>query len=290
MEKLSMTTSDKKSKIFWKLAEYIEIQQKNSKYQSREILAGFLLLLIILPESLIFSGEIKIALLLYAGIFIALSLISTLFIEQKIRNICQAFLLIPVLRLVNFSVPMFPESSLTSFEYIYTPMIISLIVFIPRQQFTYDQLGLSFKKMWYYLPISIIIGFVLGLGESFVVNTTQLIPDLSFVNILKLTFVMILFVGITEELIFRSILQTSLEETFGLWNGLVLSSLIFGLMNSSYGNLYEVFYTFFAGFLIGYLFQRTRSLPFIALIHGFINIFSFGILPLMGHSLGVFLF
>lgn len=288
MEKLSMTNFGEKTTIFGKSAENPEVQHKNSKYQSREALAGVLLLLVVLPESLIYSGEIKIALLLYAGILVALSLISIFVKEKEIRNICQVFLLLPIFRIINFSVPTFPDYSLISFEYIYIPMIIPLTVIITRQQFTYEQLGLSFKKIWYYLPVSIIIGFILGQGESFIMQTTPLIPDLSFINILKLTVVMVFFVGITEELLFRSILQTRLEGIFGLRGGLVLSSLIFGLMNSGFGSPYEILYASFTGFIIGYLFYRTRSLPFIALVHGFISVFSFGIIPYLGHGLGIF--
>ncbi|AKB17626.1 MULTISPECIES: CPBP family intramembrane glutamic endopeptidase [unclassified Methanosarcina] len=282
-----MKNCSKETTIFGKSAENPEVQLKNSKYQSKEALAGVLLLLIVLPESLIYSGEIKIALLLYTGILVALSLISIFIKEQEIRNICQVFLLLPIFRLINFSVPMFPESSLLSFEYIYAPMIIPLAIVTIRQQFTYEQLGLSFKKIWYYLPVSIIIGLLLGQGESFITQTVSLIPDLSFINILKLTVVMVFFVGITEELLFRSILQTRLEGIFGSRGGLVLSSLVFGLMNSGLGSPYEILYASFTGFLIGYLFYRTRSLPFIALIHGFINVFSFGVIPLMGHGLGI---
>ena len=98
-----MTNFDKNIRNFWNSAENPEIRQKNSKHQSREVLAGTLLLLIVLPESLIYSGNIEIALLLYVGTLVALSLITVFVKEQEIRNICQVFLLLPILRLMNFS-------------------------------------------------------------------------------------------------------------------------------------------------------------------------------------------
>lgn len=283
-----MTYFDKQTRIFWKLAGNPEVRQKNSKHQGKETLAYFLLLLIALPESLIYSEHTQTALLLYAVLLVALSSISIFVKEQEIRNICQVLLLFPILRLTNFSVPFFPESPLLFFVFVYSPILIPLTIVVIRQQFTYEQLGLNFKNVGYYLPISILIGFVLGYGESLLIQTTSLIPDLSFINILKLIVVMVLFVGIIEELIFRSILQTRLEEIFGTRSGLVLSSLVFGFMNSGYGTSYEILYASFAGFIIGYLFYKTRSLPFIALTHGFINVFSFGILPLMGYGFGFF--
>ena len=189
-----MTNFDKNIRNFWNSAENPEIRQKNSKHQSREVLAGTLLLLIVLPESLIYSGNIEIALLLYVGTLVALSLITVFVKEQEIRNICQVFLLLPILRLMNFSVPFFPESPLLFFVFVYSPILIPLTIVVIRQQFTHEQLGLNFKKIGYYLPISILIGFVLGYGEFLLIQTTPLFPDLSLINILKLTVVMILFV------------------------------------------------------------------------------------------------
>jgi len=64
-----MTNCGEKVKILGKSAENSEVQkQKSSIFQSRENLAGILLLLIVLPESLIYSGKFGVALLLYAGI------------------------------------------------------------------------------------------------------------------------------------------------------------------------------------------------------------------------------
>jgi uncharacterized protein len=72
-----------------------------------------------------------------------------------------------------------------------------------------------------------------------------------------------------------------MEILFGNWKGLIITSVLFGLMHSGYGNINEVLYTSFVGIVIGYLFYRTRSLPLVTLIHGFINFFVFGIFPLL---------
>ncbi len=281
-----MTNFNKKTRIFWKSAENPELRQKNSNHQGREVLAVFLLLLIALPEYLIYSEYTQTALLLYAGLLVVLSLISIFVKEQEIRNICQAFLLLPILRLMNFSVPFFPESPLFSFVFIYAPLMVPLTIVTIRQQLTYEQLGFNFKNIGFYLPSSIIFGLTFGLGEFFLINTSSFFPDPSLINIIELTVVMVLFVGITEELLFRSIIQTRLEKVFGSWTGLILTSLVFGFMNSGYGTPFAIFYAFLEGLFIGRIFQKTRSFPFIALIHGFICVFSFGIIPMMSPGFG----
>ena len=131
------------------------------------------------------------------------------------------------------------------------------------------------------------LGLAIAESEYYIIRPGYLIPDLSFINILKVSVVMILFIGFVEELIFRSILQTRLEEAMGMFSGLVITSVLFGMMHSGYGTFYEILFTSLAGFIIGYLFQRTRSLPFITLIHGLVNIFLFGIIPHLGPGLGL---
>lgn len=288
MEKLPLIKQEEIIKVSGNLAGDLETQkQKDSIYRKKEVFAGILILLIILPESLIYSGKIGGALLLYAGILTALSLISIFVKDQGIRNICQVFLLLPILRLINFSMPTFSEIPLLSFVFIYSPMVIPVVIVAIQQKFTYEQLGLNFRNMWIYLPASIIIGIILGQVEYSIIQPVELISDSSFINILKLIFVMVIVVGLIEEIIFRSILQTKLEEFFGIWSGLIFSSLLFGLMNSGFGSLYEIFYAIFIGLFIGYMFQKTRSLPFVALTHGFINVFSFGIIHYLWHGLGL---
>jgi membrane protease YdiL (CAAX protease family) len=288
MAKLSKMNFGKVN-ILGKSAENLEAQEDGGFiYQGKETLAGILFLLILLPESFIYSGNFEVALLLYAGILTALSLISIFVKETKIHNICQVFALLPIFRLINFSIPTFQELGIFYFIFIYAPMILPILIILASQELTREQLGLNFKKMWYYIPVSILIGFILGQGESSILETALLIQDLSILNITVFGFIMIFYVGLIEEIMFRSLLQTRLEESFGIWSGLLLSSLLFGLMNSGYGSIYEILYGIFVGLVIGFVFQKTRSLPFIVMIHGFINVFSFGIIPYLGHGYGFF--
>jgi membrane protease YdiL (CAAX protease family) len=94
-----------------------------------------------------------------------------------------------------------------------------------------------------------------------------------------LTIVMFVFVGAVEELIFRCILQTRLEKALGLKSGILLSGALFGIMHSSYGILNEILFASIFGIILGFIFQRTRSFPFILLIHGCANVLLFGIFP-----------
>jgi membrane protease YdiL (CAAX protease family) len=108
----------------------------------------------------------------------------------------------------------------------------------------------------------------------------MLTPGANIKDVLILIVTMIFFVGIVEEFIFRSSLQTVLEERLGSIAGLMLASVIFGFMHSGYQLPLELLYVSFAGVIFGLLFWLTKSLPIIALAHGVTNISLFLVVPL----------
>ncbi len=266
-----------------------EVREKqNSGTEKPLLLIALPVLSIALAELLIFSGHLGVAVWLHIGTLIALSL-SAMFIKtHDVDRVYQAMMLLPVLRLVNLSMPVFFDITLYSFIFVYGPLAIPVAVIALHQKPTLKQAGFTLRKFWTYLALSIPLGFLMGLGEYQTIHTGYLIPDLSLGNLLKLTLIMVLFVGLVEELIFRSILQTRLEQVLGVGGGIILTSLLFGLMHSGYGTPFEIIYTASVGVIISYIFHKTKSLPFITLLHGFVNVFLFGIFPHLGPGLGLF--
>ena len=232
-------------------------------------------------ELMIYSGNIIQAMGIDALILLGLSF-STMFVKnEEIQKTYQALILLPILRLVDLSMPVFYDVKLYNLIFIYGLLVIPVSIAATNQEFTRTQLGITFKKIGIYIPLSIVLGLLIGAGEYLIAGKHLLIGDLSVFSLLMLSIIMIFFVGLVEETIFRSILQNRLETAFGNREGLIITSILFGLMHSGYGNINEIVYTSLIGIFIGYLFYRTRSLPLVALIHGFINVFFFGIIPLL---------
>ncbi len=239
------------------------------------------LLLIILSELLLYSGNIKAGIILHVVTLLALSLSSLWIDGTHVARSLQVLSLLPVLRLLNVSMPVFSEMTLDLYVYIYAPLLLPVYLVIRHQEIKKDTMGIHFRNIFPYILLALVVGYLIAQGEYFTIHAGNLIPDLSFTNILKLSLIMIFFVGLVEEIIFRSLLQTRLSDSFGPGKGLVVASLIFGVMHSGYGTIYEIYFTMFAGLVLGYMFQRTNSLPLVALTHGFVNIFLFGIIPLL---------
>ena len=170
------------------------------------------------------------------------------------------------------------KSFTTSFSYMGLVIPVSMLSPI---KFYSRKLGINFRKIVLYIPLAIVMGLLLGVGEYLIVGKNPLIENLSIFNLLGLTLIMVFFVSLVEEIIFRSILQNRLEIILGSREALIITSILFGLMHSGYGTIYEILYISLVGALIGYIFYGTRSLPLVTLIHGFMNVFFFGIIPLL---------
>jgi membrane protease YdiL (CAAX protease family) len=199
--------------------------------------------------------------------------------DLRIHNVYMALMLLPVLRLINLSMPVFFSTTLYTFIFVYGPLAIPVAVIVVHQRTSFKEIGITTKNFPLYMLLALPLSFLLGLGEYLTIKPGYLIPDLTFQNLLMLTIVMVFFVGLIEELIFRTILQTRLESALTSQEAIVITSILFGLMHSGYGTYHEILYTGFVGFVMGLAFYKTRSLPFIAVLHGFVNVFLFGILP-----------
>ncbi len=246
------------------------------------------ILLIVFAEILMFSGIRGAAILLHTLLLIVVS-IGTVSIKDKyVAWALQALMLLPLLRLINFSMPVFSEMVLYRYFYVYVPLFIPIFIIIRHQSFSSVQLGLSFKKFLLYLPLSLVIGLLIAELEYFIYPAVPLVPDTSFYNMMDVFLIMIFCVGLVEELVFRSILQTRLEGVFGPAIGLIVTSLLFGIMSSTHGIGPGIIFASLVGLILGYMFIKTRSLPFVALTHGIVNVFLFSIIPLLGPGLGIF--
>jgi membrane protease YdiL (CAAX protease family) len=229
---------------------------------------AFPISLIILAEYLIFTGYMQAAMIVHA-LNLTFLILSSVYINNRIY---PALMLLPLFRLLNVAMPVLFQLTLFSYSLVYAPMFIP-IYFVLKEGFVRPaEAGITLKGFWFYLSLAVAVGFALGWGEYNVLHSGSLVPSPGLMYILALSIIMIFFVGLVEEFIFRSALQTVMQERLGSIAGLLVSSVIFGIMHSGYHMPLEILFVSFAGVVFGLLFWLTRSLPVIALAHGVTNI------------------
>ncbi|MCX9084241.1 MAG: CPBP family intramembrane metalloprotease [Candidatus Methanoperedens sp.] len=197
------------------------------------------------------------------------------------KNVFQSLILLLLLRIVNIAMPQFFTTTLLWYSLIYGVMFLPIYIIINNQNMTLEDLGLNSRRLHLYLPAALLIGTAAALVERRIIDPIPLIDSMNISGLLMLTIVMFIFVGAVEELIFRSILQTRLEKVLGLKPAILLSGILFGIMHSNYGIVNEIIFASVFGIILGYIFQKTRSFPFILIIHGYANILLFGLIPIL---------
>jgi membrane protease YdiL (CAAX protease family) len=242
------------------------------------------MIMIALGELLIFTGNATLGMAVH--ILNLQMIIVSMFIRAEEtsrtvldKQILQSLLLLLLLRIINVSMPFFFTMTLYWYPLIYSPMFISIYLILRYQNASFDDIGMHTWNLYRYIPLAIIIGAILAWIEYRIIHPEPLIPGLGIANMVTLVIIMFVFVGLVEELIFRSILQTKLQQSIGMCSGLLVASVLFGIMHSGYGSVYELMFATTAGLIIGYLYQKTGSLPFVTVIHGTTNVLLFGVLP-----------
>jgi len=241
---------------------------------------------IISGELIMFNGQILTGLGIHIINFLAIILIiifSKLSLKEK--NVLQSLTLLILLRMTNLSMPQFFTNSLIQYPLIYGIMFLPVYMTIKNQKMSLSDIGINFRKLYIYLPVAMAIGIIMAIIEYRIIDPIGLIEKIRLSDIALISLVMFVFIGMTEELIFRSILQTRLEKILGLRYGLLLTGGIFGMMHIGYGILDEILFAIIFGIVLGYIFQKTRNLLIVASIHGATNVALFGILPITSMSI-----
>ena len=90
---------------------------------------------------------------------------------------------------------------------------------------------------------------------------------------------MVVFVGIGEEVLFRGLVQRDMTSLFGGKWGLLVASLMFGVMHLTWRSIPELVFTFLAGMIFGYLYHRSRNLTAPIIAHGVGNTILVAVMP-----------
>lgn len=89
-----------------------------------------------------------------------------------------------------------------------------------------------------------------------------------------LAFVLALTAGVTEELLFRGILQTQLRRIMPVASAIFIQAIFFGLIHAGYGNFSQILFPTLFGIAMGLLVLRFGLIPAI-MVHAGVNLIIF---------------
>lgn len=188
--------------------------------------------------------------------------------------------LVSALRCVSLGMPVFFEITLYWLPLVYVPFLPGLFVLNWSPEFV--EIPLDIKTGVLLLPAAIPAGFLLAEIEYRVLSPETLTPAWSPISIGVLIVIIVPVVALAEEFIFRGVLQKGLSERYGWLPGIFVASFVFAMTRSGYGFVPELIVAFGIGVLLGIGYELTDSLLFVTFVHGSLNFFLFGVLPLFG--------
>ena len=243
-------------------------------------------------EAFIYVGRVRYALLGHLVVLVACTTLAVSLTEGF--ELYQAVLLLPVFRLTNVgtlefvfgalelmevSLPLDPELSLHWLLVMYGVFLPVVLVAI-RYNGAVD-LDAGWRTGALLVPGVFILSVILASVEREVLPSVDVLPPTTLASLVVLSVVLV-GVGLVEELLFRGLLQESLQASLGPWPGIVAASVAFAAMHAVYQAPAVVGYAFGFGLLLGAIYYETRSFVTVALLHGLTNAFLFGVFPTTG--------
>lgn len=144
------------------------------------------------------------------------------------------------------------------------PVIISIGIVLRETSIPRGQIGLqwpSFRKseqLWENILIAM-SGIPLGLMGYYFADPIPLVTEFHWGEVIASILVVILYIAILEEVVFRGILLNTLKNTFGQF-GILMASILYTMLFASYPSIEGIILMGFSSLLYSWHVLESRSI------------------------------
>ena len=193
----------------------------------------------------------------------------------------MALSLAPLMRVLSLSLPLAGRPLVEWYFWIGLMVYIGIFFTIAVSRISPNRIGVNMGKYPFQLFFGL-IGIPLGLLEYFILRPDSLVPEFNLEAMLWPAFVLIIFTGVLEELLFRGLIQQAAITVYGRY-GITFSAILFAVLHVGYGSLADVIFVFGVAILFGLVTHFSNSLLGVSIAHGLTNI---GLLLVFPHLIG----
>lgn len=178
---------------------------------------------------------------------------------------------VPLLRLISMAMPVGLVEPLYRYPMVGIPVFVSVALILRETALPWSQLGLQLppirrtEQVWENVLIAL-SGIPLGIMGYYFADPIPLVTTLNWPEIFASLLVVILYVALLEEIVFRGMLLHVLSHTFGLV-GVVFSSIIYTALFSSYYTIEGIILMGVASLLYGWHVNESGSILAAAISH-----------------------
>jgi membrane protease YdiL (CAAX protease family) len=251
---------------------------KQKTTRNEKIMAVVYVFALILAEVTVTYVNKETGLVIEALILLALLVNSSFNVSYNYGVMLRSMMALPMIRIIGLSIPLMQIQPLYWFPIIAVPLFAAVYTIMKNQGLTRQHIGFVWgnKKVQFLIALT---GIFLGTIEYIILQPKPLIAVLDPINLITASIILIISTGLAEELLFRGIIQKNAENVFGIFLGLLYTSILFTALHIGWNNLYDLIFVFSVAMFYGYAFQKTRSIVGVTLSHGISNSFLFLIVP-----------
>jgi membrane protease YdiL (CAAX protease family) len=150
----------------------------------------------------------------------------------------------------------------------------------------YDRYDIGLR--WDPLPRSIVAvvalgvsGVAIGYAEYLILTPDPLVATIAPLPLVVAAVSIIFGTGITEEVIFRGVLQRASIDLLGGRAGIVYAAAVFAVLHIGHRSALDVAFVFLIGLIFGVAVWATRSLAGVIAAHSITNLCVFLVFPLL---------
>lgn len=198
--------------------------------------------------------------------------------DSRESELYLAMAVLPLIRILSDTMPLVLPSEADWFALVNVPLIVGTLVAARSLRYGRPELGLRLGRF----PIQIAIayaGLAIGPLEHLIIQPPAIVSGLALRDLAWPMTSLLLFTGLSEELLFRGVLLTASIRTLGPLRGILFDSLVFALMHIGWHSALDVLYVFVVGVGFAVAVYRTGSILGTSLAHGLANVFLFILLP-----------
>ncbi|HMA36025.1 MAG TPA: type II CAAX endopeptidase family protein [Chloroflexia bacterium] len=193
------------------------------------------------------------------------------------RQLALGLSLAPLIRLLSLMVPLITFPQQLWYPLVSGPLLWAAWLVARHAGLAPRALGLRAGR-WRLQLLVMAGGLGLGASEYAILHA---VPRISLADpwaVGELAVSLLLFTGVSEELIFRGVIQAVAGPALGR-GSLLYVALLFGVLHTGYHSLLDVVFVTGVGLLFSYIVRWGGSLLGVALAHGLANVTLFLIMP-----------
>jgi membrane protease YdiL (CAAX protease family) len=194
---------------------------------------------------------------------------------------------IPLLRMLSLAMPVGLIQPLYRYPMVGIPVLVSVGLILRETNVPWSQIGLRWpqirksEQIWENVLIAL-SGLPLGLMGFYFADPIPLLTTFSWGEVIASTLVIIFYVAILEEVIFRGMLLTTLQNTFGQ-TGILIATVVYTLMFASSHSVEGIILMGFSSLLYSWHVLESRSILAATISHTLMVVGMLIVWPIVFH-------